>query len=706
MSAGISLHKDTPGFKVILRAVLKDQIQLLVQQLSTHGGEESLLLTSCIEDGSFSHLSSKRGSNFLERNEDVRLKFLNHVARDGSTKKLPIVTSPSSKRDSSNWRMRLGFSGFNSGSRKSPYERRTHRKSYRSQKSLNSKDCAPFTIRSQSAKNAEFTFETQSGSIIEPNVNKLIDGPIEREDVDGANIAEDQEYDPMISGTNEVEGDDNVNAVEAGNSVIVKVERLDGCVDDNLLDTNDYTIAPEVGTPASVTSSRVQQARPTSTKSDTDYTLAPESGTPASVNSPRSQHARSASPKSDTGLNSVVNKRKKAVPTRRPPGGTAFYPKESPFSVDTQSSEGGLQIGVIKEIFESSSHSIIDEGLGIKSVYATQQKGGYLGPSTSEIKLECSTPRNRKSLFDASGGFSAYNSTAGFNTPYGTPALGRNVSPTPLKTPKSDQLGILNDQSGSNPRSRQGTPNSGIYGAQNDQTETPLGTQPLSSSNAGSSKGKSQTPQIDGLLVSRGEGRYEKLIKCELCSKVCRTSNMARHRKQYCAYSPGFSNKKPSGFSVKRRRRDGIVKSDNDVDDDFGSFGDENDDNRGGKGKSKSLSPYEGFNDGRGADNVNMEFEEPNGSAYENNQELPVHGKDDLSDIRKGLWGSGSGGNADDNTQNGAMYSSDNQGGSSASYVETSFKNQNNNNGGFTADQGDPDAYSGLFKPLVKPEYD
>ncbi|WAR11171.1 hypothetical protein MAR_036247 [Mya arenaria] len=478
--------------------------------------------------------------------------------------------------------MRLGFSGFNSGSRKSPYERRTHRKSYRSQKSLNSKDCAPFTIRSQSAKNAEFTFETQSGSIIEPNVNKLIDGPIEREDVD------------------------------------------------------DYTIAPEVGTPASVTSSRVQQARPTSTKSDTDYTLAPESGTPASVNSPRSQHARSASPKSDTGLNSVVNKRKKAVPTRRPPGGTAFYPK------------GGLQIGVIKEIFESSSHSIIDEGLGIKSVYATQQKGGYLGPSTSEIKLECSTPRNRKSLFDASGGFSAYNSTAGFNTPYGTPALGRNVSPTPLKTPKSDQLGILNDQSGSNPRSRQGTPNSGIYGAQNDQTETPLGTQPLSSSNAGSSK--------------------------------------------------GFSNKKPSGFSVKRRRRDGIVKSDNDVDDDFGSFGDENDDNRGGKGKSKSLSPYEGFNDGRGADNVNMEFEEPNGSAYENNQELPVHGKDDLSDIRKGLWGSGSGGNADDNTQNGAMYSSDNQGGSSASYVETSFKNQNNNNGGFTADQGDPDAYSDFLE--------
>jgi hypothetical protein len=50
----------------------------------------------------------------------------------------------------------------------------------------------------------------------------------------------------------------------------------------------------------------------------------------------------------------------------------------------------------------------------------------------------------------------------------------------------------------------------------------------------GGIKSYMKTPQIDGLFVSRGEGRYEKLIKCEDCGKVCRTSNMARHKKRYC----------------------------------------------------------------------------------------------------------------------------------------------------------------------------
>lgn len=50
-----------------------------------------------------------------------------------------------------------------------------------------------------------------------------------------------------------------------------------------------------------------------------------------------------------------------------------------------------------------------------------------------------------------------------------------------------------------------------------------------------------KTPQIDGLLVSRGEGRYEKLIRCDTCGKVCRTSNMARHKRRYCTGVPGLS---------------------------------------------------------------------------------------------------------------------------------------------------------------------
>ncbi|KAH3865328.1 hypothetical protein DPMN_028367 [Dreissena polymorpha] len=37
------------------------------------------------------------------------------------------------------------------------------------------------------------------------------------------------------------------------------------------------------------------------------------------------------------------------------------------------------------------------------------------------------------------------------------------------------------------------------------------------------------------MWVSRGEGRYEK--HCEICGKVCRISNMVRHRKRYCLLS-------------------------------------------------------------------------------------------------------------------------------------------------------------------------
>ena len=34
--------------------------------------------------------------------------------------------------------------------------------------------------------------------------------------------------------------------------------------------------------------------------------------------------------------------------------------------------------------------------------------------------------------------------------------------------------------------------------------------------------------------MTRGGSRVEKLIKCELCGNIYRTSNMARHKKRYC----------------------------------------------------------------------------------------------------------------------------------------------------------------------------
>ncbi|XP_053382900.1 zinc finger and SCAN domain-containing protein 5B-like isoform X6 [Mercenaria mercenaria] len=68
--------KDIPGYKVILKAVLKAQIQQLVEQLATHTDEESVILTASVADGTLSHLGSDSGKGFLEEQEDVKTQFL------------------------------------------------------------------------------------------------------------------------------------------------------------------------------------------------------------------------------------------------------------------------------------------------------------------------------------------------------------------------------------------------------------------------------------------------------------------------------------------------------------------------------------------------------------------------------------------------------------------------------------------------------
>lgn len=68
--------KEIPGYKVILKAVLKSQIQQLVEQLAKHTEEESIILTASVADGTLSHLGSTSGKSFLEDHEDVKSQFL------------------------------------------------------------------------------------------------------------------------------------------------------------------------------------------------------------------------------------------------------------------------------------------------------------------------------------------------------------------------------------------------------------------------------------------------------------------------------------------------------------------------------------------------------------------------------------------------------------------------------------------------------
>lgn len=86
-STDIEVIKEIPGYKVILKAVLKSQIQQMVEQLADHTGEESVILTASVSDGSLSHLGSESGKVFLEDHEDIKSQFLGFCLKRHHTQK-------------------------------------------------------------------------------------------------------------------------------------------------------------------------------------------------------------------------------------------------------------------------------------------------------------------------------------------------------------------------------------------------------------------------------------------------------------------------------------------------------------------------------------------------------------------------------------------------------------------------------------------
>ncbi|XP_060605284.1 uncharacterized protein LOC132757856 isoform X2 [Ruditapes philippinarum] len=79
--------KDIPGYKVILKSVLKSQIQQLVEQLATSTEEESVILTASVADGTLSHLGSQLGKGFLEDHEDIKSQFLGFCLKNHHNRK-------------------------------------------------------------------------------------------------------------------------------------------------------------------------------------------------------------------------------------------------------------------------------------------------------------------------------------------------------------------------------------------------------------------------------------------------------------------------------------------------------------------------------------------------------------------------------------------------------------------------------------------
>lgn len=86
-SADLDVIRAVPGFKIVLKAVLKNQIQQLVAQLAAYTDEESIVLTASVADGTLCHLGSDSAKAFLDDHEDVKSQFLSFCLKAHHTKK-------------------------------------------------------------------------------------------------------------------------------------------------------------------------------------------------------------------------------------------------------------------------------------------------------------------------------------------------------------------------------------------------------------------------------------------------------------------------------------------------------------------------------------------------------------------------------------------------------------------------------------------
>ncbi|XP_053378784.1 zinc finger and SCAN domain-containing protein 20-like [Mercenaria mercenaria] len=81
MMGDFELLKEVPGYRAILKVVLKSQIQLLIDQLCNYTGEESFILTANASDGAQSLLGSGTGKGFLENHSEIKTQFLGYCLK-------------------------------------------------------------------------------------------------------------------------------------------------------------------------------------------------------------------------------------------------------------------------------------------------------------------------------------------------------------------------------------------------------------------------------------------------------------------------------------------------------------------------------------------------------------------------------------------------------------------------------------------------
>ncbi|XP_052774968.1 uncharacterized protein LOC128213361 isoform X2 [Mya arenaria] len=92
-------NQDHNVYIEVLKTVLKSQIEHLVHQLEAEAGEETLVLTASLKEGTLSTLGSNKGLHFLHARDDLKLNFFSFCAQgtlDGHVDKYTTSVVPRS----------------------------------------------------------------------------------------------------------------------------------------------------------------------------------------------------------------------------------------------------------------------------------------------------------------------------------------------------------------------------------------------------------------------------------------------------------------------------------------------------------------------------------------------------------------------------------------------------------------------------------
>lgn len=517
----LDVFRDVPGFRGILKAVLKCQIQLLVKQLSEQADEESVFLCANVSRGTLSFLGSESARGFIQENDEMKKQFLGYCMKarqkksELSTSFLPQHATPASDVVIRSPENSVGFAVH-----RKPYYRIQKRNTRLRSAGKKYSHILPKPLNADnSLLNHRGSRKAQEDSQVLSEIHK----PFRADQNQNVAVKSEcqSDNDSENSRHSLMQKQELTEDETSQQEVIVKVEPLDDMEETGDMKTTEMSeeiqsfsdgLVSEQSSRIVMETDEPQQDENQSFEYVLDKDNSAEIITPWKPEENRTNH--------------ISSKRKQTLPIRIKQKAEAWNQNKDTCKRGNHSANGsvlfspqegehGRQSLVQKSHDYSYSNSPASQRPAVDYiypyVYGENEKTGTSRMTLQNIGGQREVDPSGQSVYVPS--ISAFPGTQ-------NSLHEQSLSPS-----------VDNRLDNSLPYDNRGIDE--LTPSMNWTEESVAAMTPKSGM-----KTYTKTPLIDGLFVTRGEGRYEKLIKCEECGKVCRTSNMARHKKRYCTAVP------------------------------------------------------------------------------------------------------------------------------------------------------------------------